>query len=73
MCSHLAQEGKSKKLGWVQAEYDINHREPGDLMAWCNECDKTYELDNGWNDDNDYHFKVVCFHCFEEINEIQSV
>lgn len=54
-------------IGWVQAEFDPENREPGDLMAWCNDCDKIYESDGGWNEQNDSHFKVVCELCFHSI------
>ena len=55
----------------MQAEFDSENREPGDLMAWCSECDKTYETDGGWNRQNDSHFKVVCELCFLSIKENQ--
>ena len=66
LCSHLADSGmaQTKGLGWVQAEFDSGNREPGDLMAWCADCDIVYERDGGWNDKNDSHFKVVCERCF---------
>lgn len=74
LCSHLVKDGYElkNKLGWVQAEYDPSNIEPGDLMAWCNDCDEIYENEGGWNDNNDDHFSVVCQHCFLEIQEIQQ-
>ncbi len=59
-------------IGWVQAEFDPENREPGDLMAWCTDCDKIYNVDGGWNEQNDAHFKVVCELCFLTIKENQQ-
>ena len=59
-------------LGWVQAEFNPQQREPGDLMAWCTECQEIYDADNGWNENNDSHFKVVCEQCFLAINKNQN-
>ena len=74
LCSHLAETDTNQchRIGWVQAEYDPEHREPGDLMAWCTECDKVYESDGGWNENNDSNFKVVCELCFLSLKENQS-
>ncbi len=69
LCDHLAQSGMPpvNRIGWVQAEFDPENREPGDLMAWCINCDRIYEHDGGWNEQNDSHFTVVCEQCFLEI------
>jgi len=40
-------------------------------MAWCNDCDKIYESDGGWNEKNDSNFKVVCDLCFQSLKESQ--
>ena len=74
LCSHLAEAGASgeKQLGWVQAQYDPQNREPGDLMAWCLSCHKTYEKDGGWNQENDFVLKVVCQKCFSAIKLQQN-
>jgi len=76
-CRHLREAGLSSPavyVGWVQAEFDPNNREPGDLMAWCNECDKTYESGGGWNEDNEISagFRVVCEQCFHELFSAQQ-
>ena len=74
LCNHVVETGMDKnvRIGWVQAEFDRENREPGDLMAWCNNCDKIYETDGGWNETNDTHFKVVCDLCFLTIQKIQQ-
>jgi len=74
LCQHLAHEGmaEDKFTGWLQAAFDPENREPGDLMAWCLNCDKVYEADNGWNEQNDKHFKVVCELCFLAIQQNQK-
>ncbi|MEZ5593560.1 MAG: hypothetical protein R3F53_23785 [Gammaproteobacteria bacterium] len=64
--------GQTNGLGWVQAEIDPENREPGNLMAWCNACDKIYEQDGGWDENNDSHFKVICELCFLAIKEHQQ-
>jgi len=71
LCVHLAKNviAEGEFIGWVQARFDPKKREPGDLMAWCSECDKIYESDGGWNEQNDSHFKVVCEQCFLLIKE----
>jgi hypothetical protein len=62
-----------ESMGWVQAEFDPHNREPGDLMAWCTDCDVVYESEGGWNEQNDSHFKVICELCFVSIKENQQV
>ena len=64
--------GQAEIKGWVQAEFDPENREPGDLMAWCTDCDKVYEQDGGWHERNDSHFKVVCELCFLAIKKHQN-
>ena len=75
LCCHLADFDliNGKSLGWVQAEYDPENPQPGDLMAWCSACDEIYEADGGWNDENDSNFRVVCEVCFDAVREKQSM
>jgi hypothetical protein len=67
-CHHLREAGSSASVyvGWVQAQFDPNNRQPGDLMAWCNECDKIYENGGGWNEasESSADFRVICKQCF---------
>ena len=41
LCGHLVQSGMpaADRIGWAQAEFDAENGEPGDLMAWCINCD----------------------------------
>ena len=75
-CRHLREAGSSASdcVGWVQAEFDPANRQPGDLMAWCNECQKIYESGNGWSDATEpaADFRVVCEQCFHDICAAQQ-
>ena len=69
-CQHLREAGTSASvyIGWVQAQFDPSNRQPGDLMAWCNECDSAYEKGGGWNEETESvaDFRVVCEQCFHD-------
>lgn len=75
-CRHLREAGSSASIhvGWVQAEFDPNNRQPGDLMAWCNECQDIYEDGGGWNDASEpfADFRVVCERCFHDLYAAQD-
>ena len=75
-CQHLRQAGRSPTvyIGWVQAEFDPANREPGDLMAWCNQCHLAYEREGDWTDASEpsVDFRVVCEKCFWGIHTAQQ-
>ena len=70
-CHHLREAGSSASVyvGWVQAQFDPSNRQPGDLMAWCNECDTAYEKGGGWSEASEpiSDFRVVCEQCFHDL------
>ena len=76
LCRHLvASKGASQDcIGWVQAEWNPESREPGDLMAWCAECHEHYELEGDWTDTTEPFaaFRVVCEMCFWEVRDEQQ-
>ena len=75
-CKHLREAGSfaSVHIGWVQADFDPANREPGDLMAWCKQCDQAYEDQGGWNDASEpsADFRVVCEQCFWSFHAAQE-
>ena len=76
LCRHLCDAGtEGDPAGWVQAAYDRENREPGDLMAWCHACDRAYERFGGWNEDSEPEaaFRVVCSACFEAIGQVHAI
>lgn len=66
--------GGTNQIGWVQAAYDPDHREAGDLMAWCLECDAVYESEGDWTETNEPFaaFRVVCEKCFLDTRDAQN-
>lgn len=74
-CRHLREAGSTASvyIGWVQAEFDPMNREPGDLWAWCSECDEVYEKAGGWNEVSEIcaDFLVVCEQCFHGFGDAQ--
>jgi len=75
-CQHLRNAGNSAAIyiGWVQAEFDPANREPGDLMAWCTDCDQAYEDAGGWTEVSEptADFRVVCEQCFWRFHAAQE-
>jgi hypothetical protein len=75
-CQHLCEGGldASVYIGWVQAQFDPNDRELGDLMAWCGKCDEIYEGEGGWNESSELRagFRVVCEQCFWGLRAAQD-
>ena len=67
-CRHLREDRPAAPnfVGWIQAEFDPENREPGDLMVWCAECDRVNEDAGGWHDASEPRadFRVVCEQCF---------
>src|SRR5262245_52175120 len=63
-----------KPKGWVQAQWNPDAREPGDLMAWCAACDVHYELEGEWNETSEPFaaFRVVCESCFWQASADQQ-
>lgn len=75
-CKHLRDASRSQPnyVGWFQAEWDPDSTEPGNLMAWCAECDSLYESGGGWTEANDLlpGFRVICDCCFWRIRDVQA-
>ena len=75
-CRHLRDAGSSAAvyIGWVQAEFDPANREPGDLMAWCGECQQVYKDEGGWTEASEpsADFRVACEQCFWRLHAAQE-
>jgi hypothetical protein len=74
-CEHLREASRDcpKYVGWVQAEWDPDSTDPGNLMAWCAECQRVYDRDGGWTEVNEVlgGFRVICDLCFWRIHDLQ--
>jgi len=62
VCSHLIE---TPAQDWYSREITESNPWPD---AWCENCDKIYLRDGGWNDENseEVEINLICNCCYEE-------
>lgn len=67
VCHHLVAPATEAR-GFHQADVDPN-REWTDLNGWCDECDRVYLAEQGWNDTSEgfAQIQLVCDACFFQL------
>ncbi len=74
ICTHLAEEGWTRYVGFNQAPVDPHNRQWGDLNAWCTECERVLARCGEWDDESEAFAKITltCEVCFAKIASVQN-
>jgi len=72
VCHHL---NKQTKVGFEEAFETAENMEleiDDDFQAWCDECEKVRENEDGWNDASMVlaNIRLVCEHCYFDMKEV---
>lgn len=72
VCKHL---NRKNKVGFEEAFETFENMElleDDDFQAWCDECEKVREKEDGWNDVamKFADIKIICEHCYFAMKEL---